>query len=85
MRVVKRKAEQPTLTAFGFTKKVNGENILSFLFVSNFIFVYQMCRVAIMLRLCLKFGVFFYPNYAYKRLAYNFFLVYCKEKFPAEI
>ena len=29
-----------------------------------------MCRVAIMLRLCLTFR-FFYPNYAYKRLAYN--------------
>ena len=30
-----------------------------------------MCRVAIMLRLCLTFRGFFYPNYAYKRLAYK--------------
>ena len=29
-----------------------------------------MCKVAIMLRLCLTFRVF-YPNYAYKRLAYK--------------
>ena len=29
-----------------------------------------------MLRFCLTFRGFFYPNYAYKRLAYNFFLVY---------
>ena len=29
-----------------------------------------MCMVAIMLRLCLTFSVF-YPNYAYKRLAYK--------------
>ena len=34
MKGVKRKAEQPTLAAFGFMKKVihNRENILSFLF-----------------------------------------------------
>ena len=30
-----------------------------------------MCRVAIMLRLCLTFRVFYPSNYAYKRLAYK--------------
>ena len=61
MKGVKRKAEQPTLVAFGFTKKVihNGKKILSFLFLSIFfLLVYQMCRVAIMRRLCLAFRVF---------------------------
>ena len=40
MKGVKRKAEQPTLAAFGFTNKVihNGEKILSLLFLCIFFF-----------------------------------------------
>ena len=58
MKGVKRKTEQPTLTAFGFTKKVthNGDPLI--LILSKKILVYQMCRIAIMLTLCLTFRVF---------------------------
>ena len=40
MKGVNRKAEQLTLVAFGFTKKVihNGDKILSFLFLSITVF-----------------------------------------------
>ena len=50
--------------------------ILIFIHFLIYLFWYtQICRVAIMLRLCLTFR-FFYPNYAYKRLAYKKKLVY---------
>ena len=83
MKGVKRKAEQPTLAVFGYTNKVinNGEKILSFLFLSIIFLVYQMCRVAIMLSLCLTFRGYFNLNYAYKRLAYKKNLVYDSSDF----
>ena len=61
MKGVKRKAEQLTLAVFGVRKKIihNGEKNLFISIIIIFFLVYQMCRVDIMLRLCLTFRVFF--------------------------
>ena len=53
IKSVKRKAEQPTLEAFIMDRRSSHSYFMQYFFL-----VYQMCRVAIMLRLCLTFRFF---------------------------